>query len=883
MTASLRRSLPLGETSSTSDKLHYHRHLPHRGEHFSVDDDTSEVEQDRARRTSCDLRHGFAARQGSFRGRKTHHQRQSFSKANTISADQTDDDYRANMTVWKSGAKKSSSSSVSDGPVSSSLLDQEDQLSEVESFTLEDRQQAINETHPFGVRIWQSALYKKDVASEPSVEQTIDSLPSQIVSTWLWGFNLLWTILFGWWLALFVGFGALVWLQIVRDSSSLDYLVVLRDLAWYLFWPFGKVVHLRQDNKYADEDEGDGRSFHEYRRWERGLLEYGRLMFGHKLPHSDVLNEGQAGHQDTLRGDDHYPPHQRQAESPQQRNRRLFGRGPWTWGRFAFFLYFYCCIGPLLLLVSLICWLMVFWIPMSRILLILFYNLRQRPLALSFEKPTPQPGNQAEISSVLVCTYRAVGPSYWRYRVSGTNILLFNSVGIVVFLILDFLALKKVFELDCLLTNPKVLFCLGLVSLAPLTYFVGEAVASISTQSSMGTAATLNAFFSTVIEVTLYCFALQKGDDVLVEGSLIGSVLGGILLMPGLSMCFGALKRKTQRFNVQSTYATNTMLLFATITAFGPTMLYKLMGSYDLTCSPCPEEGITHAHCQQCYFRQGSADDGELFRNVVQPYTWLAATLLFSSYVIGLLFTLRTHAAIIWTTDGDDKKAPDTVADSTESSHLERRHQNHKSSRRPGKHALPNIHNSHTVSENDPSLRPTPNSDRHSSPIWSLKKSASILIVATVAYVIIAEILVDTVDAILVSTNVDEKFLGLTLFALLPNTSEFVNAISFALNENIALSMEIGSAYGLQVFLLQIPALVLFSTLCTTWDGGESGDNRQPPFRLVFPLWDVVSVFLCVMLLGYVSGEGKSNYFKGSILLLAYFIVLAGSFVGRLT
>lgn len=33
------------------------------------------------------------------------------------------------------------------------------------------------------------------------------------------------------------------------------------------------------------------------------------------------------------------------------------------------------------------------------------------------------------------------------------------------------------------------------------------------------------------------------------------------------------------------------------------------------------------------------------------------------------------------------------------------------------------------------------------------------------------------------------------------------------MNGNIALSMEIGSAYALQVCLLQIPALVLFSAI----------------------------------------------------------------------
>jgi Ca2+:H+ antiporter len=49
------------------------------------------------------------------------------------------------------------------------------------------------------------------------------------------------------------------------------------------------------------------------------------------------------------------------------------------------------------------------------------------------------------------------------------------------------------------------------------------------------------------------------------------------------------------------------------------------------------------------------------------------------------------------------------------------------------------------------------------------------------------ELLVDVVDVILEGSGIDEKFLGVTLFALVPNTTEFMNAISFALNGNIAL------------------------------------------------------------------------------------------------
>lgn len=99
----------------------------------------------------------------------------------------------------------------------------------------------------------------------------------------------------------------------------------------------------------------------------------------------------------------------------------------------------------------------------------------------------------------------------------------------------------------------------------------------------------------------------------------------------------------------------------------------------------------------------------------------------------------------------------------------------------------------------------------HDSPNWSKTKSFIILFGCTLLYSIIAEILVDTVDEVMQDFPMDEKFLGLTLFALVPNITEFMNAISFALYGNIVLSMEIGSAYALQVCLLQIPAMVAFS------------------------------------------------------------------------
>ncbi len=103
------------------------------------------------------------------------------------------------------------------------------------------------------------------------------------------------------------------------------------------------------------------------------------------------------------------------------------------------------------------------------------------------------------------------------------------------------------------------------------------------------------------------------------------------------------------------------------------------------------------------------------------------------------------------------------------------------------------------------------------------------------------------------------------------------------MNGNIALSMEIGSAYALQVCLLQIPALVLFSAVFPIPLPNPEADAARFTFSLLFPQWDMVTVILCVFLLSYMYGEGKSNYFKGSILLLSYLVVVTGFYFSGLS
>jgi Ca2+:H+ antiporter len=573
------------------------RHIPHRGQGFSTDDDVNEVKQYMTMKQSANAQQSprirpLRAQSSTLRRRPSVRPRPSPRadsegyNADDIGLPEPSLDYEEDLPFTQAG--HGSGGESDDGEEEDGIEDDEDATSDAESFTLKDRQQAINETHPFGIRIWKPALYKKSRSVEKTAEGDIHSSPGGYVSPMLFLTNLLWSLFFGWWLALFALLAAIACFFFSYSSSAVAYGRVFAGLSRYLLYPFGSYVLLETDENYAEEDEGEGRSISEYEQWQNGDLEHGRLFFGPRRNRSLVGRRrnsvDSAGEQDSLLG---RPQRGQREDSSQfaQSKRRLFGRGEWTLGRVVFFVFFYFLVGPLMLMVSLICWLLVFWIPMGRVTITLVSHLRRHPLALSFHSDSryARSSTTSSSSSILLCTYRAAGTRYWKYTLDGTNIFLINLLGVVVFVIFDYYVLGQFLGLQNWLTHPALIFPLALLSIIPLAYFIGQAVASISAQSSMGLGAAINAFFSTIVEVYLYCVALTEGKARLVEGSIIGSIFVGILFLPGLSMCFGALKRKTQRFNVKSAGVTSTMLLFAVIAAFGPTLFYQVYGSVSFT------------------------------------------------------------------------------------------------------------------------------------------------------------------------------------------------------------------------------------------------------------------------------------------------------------
>lgn len=218
----------------------------------------------------------------------------------------------------------------------------------VESFTLKARQEAINVTHPFGIRIWKPAIYKKFRSVQKTAENEIHSGPDVSVGRGLALVNLFWIPIFGIWLWAVTMVAGLTCYLCCCTESGRAYGDTLFGLASYLLYPFGKFIELVPEEAYLDEDEGEGRSIGEYEQWQAGDLEEGgRMFFGPRTPRSLVgrrrASVDSTGETTSLLGRSERTGEN--LESQQRAKRRLFGRGEWNIGRVLFFVWFYFAIG----------------------------------------------------------------------------------------------------------------------------------------------------------------------------------------------------------------------------------------------------------------------------------------------------------------------------------------------------------------------------------------------------------------------------------------------------------------------------------------------------------------------------------------------------------
>ncbi len=124
-------------------------------------------------------------------------------------------------------------------------------------------------------------------------------------------------------------------------------------------------------------------------------------------------------------------------------------------------------------------------------------------------------------------------------------------------------------------------FAFGAAALAlmGLAWLLGEATDQAGNTAGPRTSALLNATFGNLPEVVIVILAINAGLDDIARASIIGSVIGNVLLILGLSLIVGGWRNGLQTFN-ERVAATNSSMLILGVAGLGlPTLFAGLHSS----------------------------------------------------------------------------------------------------------------------------------------------------------------------------------------------------------------------------------------------------------------------------------------------------------------
>ncbi|KAL7370440.1 hypothetical protein ABVT39_000718 [Epinephelus coioides] len=686
--------------------------------------------------------------------------------------------------------------------------------------------------YKFGFRKWKGNVTEKPIEDRSDIIKELHSdlsiVKPQEGSAPTFG-NIVYVFLFGWWISLmYFLICPVMFLTIV----GAPYGRLCLKMGWYFIWPFGKSI----------EKAGDV--------VKRSIA---------KPPKCEVIPEESdtENSKDHVRDKDSAPllmssPIPVEIPVPEPPARKTSTH----WCRISTYVWLVLGYPVLAVVHSLACvlsWLLVFSIPVAKmnartltiVLLMAPEDIHIHRLEKTFVCET----------RVILCCYQAFNVYFYKYTVQGISIFALNLLPLVLIaLIIGYTDQEHSF------CSTETKFATAIASIIPLSYYIGMGIASLSAQSNFAVGAVVNATFGSITEMTFYITALLRGHSAaskcyeeVVKAALTGTLLGCILFIPGICMIIGGIRHREQRFNSRSAGVSSALLFISVGGVFAPTLFSKTFGN--LVCESCtniPGNGSVPFICKDCHYDTSQADP-QLILSQIEPLVYTISVLLPAAYLIGLIFTLKTHSHIydIHIGDGQGGHAHGQYTQEGTSSY----------------HPTGEVTTGHPLGANtciNTSIFSTSHvGTGHHVVHWSRWRALAVLIVATVLMACCADLSTENIEPMLTHSSVSQYFIGVTVMAMVPELPEIVNGIQFAVQNNISLSLEVGSCIAVQVCMIQIPLLILFNAF---YDVG---------FVLVFSdihLW--ASIF-SVILVNYIFMDGKCDYFQGTALVVVYLILLA--------
>ena len=114
-----------------------------------------------------------------------------------------------------------------------------------------------------------------------------------------------------------------------------------------------------------------------------------------------------------------------------------------------------------------------------------------------------------------------------------------------------------------LLDQPVVVFLASCVAIVPLAGMIGRATDQLAERAGPTVGGLLNATFGNVTELIIGVLLVAAGEFEVLKASLIGSILGNLVLVLGASYLFGGLRHREQRFDSRAARLHSSSLVLA--------------------------------------------------------------------------------------------------------------------------------------------------------------------------------------------------------------------------------------------------------------------------------------------------------------------------------
>ena len=112
---------------------------------------------------------------------------------------------------------------------------------------------------------------------------------------------------------------------------------------------------------------------------------------------------------------------------------------------------------------------------------------------------------------------------------------------------------------------PVAVFALSAAAIVPLAGYMGRATEELASHAGPAVGGLLNVTFGNATELIIAFVALRANKLDVVKASLTGSIIGNLLLVLGLSMLAGGLRRREQHFSTKAASTYNSLMVVAII------------------------------------------------------------------------------------------------------------------------------------------------------------------------------------------------------------------------------------------------------------------------------------------------------------------------------